>query len=160
MEEILVEPVRLTLQQQLQCSQADHPSWSAAQHMAFLEAEGADVQNISIALGWPTPLKMIGEWMSENKAMAEVLAVEKVRAAKLRRELDGVGNRKLQWQRGSRIELVRCTDPYTKLPPGLRGTVSMVDDAGTIHVDWDNGARLGVVLEDGDRIVPVIENET
>lgn len=28
----------------------------------------------------------------------------------------------------------------------------MVDDAGTIHVKWDNGRRLGVVLEARDRV--------
>ena len=36
-------------------------------------------------------------------------------------------------------------DPYTKLKPGDRGTVSMVDDTGTIFVNWDCGSSLGVV---------------
>lgn len=35
-------------------------------------------------------------------------------------------------------------DPYTKLKPGDRGTVSMVDDIGTIFVNWDCGSGLGV----------------
>ena len=37
------------------------------------------------------------------------------------------------------------SDPYTKLKPGDRGTVSMVDDTGTIFVNWDCGSGLGVV---------------
>jgi uncharacterized protein DUF4314 len=61
--------------------------------------------------------------------------------------------RKAQWPRNTRVKLVRCTDQYTHLQPGTLGTVSMVDDAGTIHVDWDNGSRLGIIPEDGDVIV-------
>lgn len=47
---------------------------------------------------------------------------------------------------GTRVELVYMDDPYNKkLVPGCRGTVRCVDDAGTIHVDWDCGSSLGVV---------------
>lgn len=49
---------------------------------------------------------------------------------------------------GTRIVLDRMNDPYTKLKPGDTGTVSFVDDAGTIHVDWDNGSFLGVVFNE------------
>lgn len=47
---------------------------------------------------------------------------------------------------GTRVELVKMDDPYTTLKPGERGTVSIVDDSGTIFVDWDCGSRLGVVF--------------
>lgn len=47
---------------------------------------------------------------------------------------------------GTRVELVRMEDPYTKLKPGDRGTVTYVDDIGTIHVNWDSGSSLGVVF--------------
>jgi hypothetical protein len=46
---------------------------------------------------------------------------------------------------GRRVKLVRCTDEYTKLAPGSLGTVAFVDDAGTIHVDWDDGSCLGLI---------------
>ena len=49
------------------------------------------------------------------------------------------------------MRLISCLDPITKLPPGLEGTVSFVDDAGTVHVEWDNGSRLGLCPDDGDR---------
>lgn len=45
---------------------------------------------------------------------------------------------------GTKVELVSVDDPYRKLPPGLIGTVDCVDDAGTIHVNWENGCRLGI----------------
>ena len=38
-------------------------------------------------------------------------------------------------------------DPYRPdLKEGTLGTVVHVDDAGTIHVSWDCGSSLGVVL--------------
>jgi len=47
---------------------------------------------------------------------------------------------------GTRVRLVRMDDPYTKLTPGATGTVSFVDDIGTVHVNWDCGISLGVVF--------------
>ena len=47
---------------------------------------------------------------------------------------------------GTRVCLVRMDDPYTKLIPGATGTVSFVDDIGTVHVNWDCGSSLGVVF--------------
>ena len=46
----------------------------------------------------------------------------------------------------TRVRLVRMDDPYTKLKPGATGTVSFVDDIGTIHMNWDCGSSLGVVF--------------
>lgn len=47
---------------------------------------------------------------------------------------------------GTRVELVRMDDPYTKLKIGTTGTVISVDDIGTIHVNWDSGSCLGIVF--------------
>lgn len=55
---------------------------------------------------------------------------------------------------GCRVELVRMDDPYTKLKPGDRGSVTMVDSIGTIFVNWDCGSSLGIVYgEDSCRII-------
>jgi len=51
---------------------------------------------------------------------------------------------------GARVVLIRCTDEHTRLEPGTLGTVTGVDDAGTVHVAWDTGARLGMVEAAGD----------
>lgn len=57
--------------------------------------------------------------------------------------------------KGRRVQLIHCSDPYTRLPHGMKGTVSFVDDAGTVHVDWDNGSKLGLVPgEDTYRLLP------
>lgn len=51
---------------------------------------------------------------------------------------------------GKRIKLIKCNDPFTKIPPGTEGTVTLVDDVGTVHAHWDNGATLGLCKDDGD----------
>ena len=48
------------------------------------------------------------------------------------------------YPRGARVELISMNDPYAKLKPGDCGTVSMVDDIGTVFVNWDCGSGLGV----------------
>ena len=48
------------------------------------------------------------------------------------------------YPKGSRVELVSMSDPFTKLRPGDQGTVQFIDDLGTIFVDWDCGSGLGV----------------
>ena len=50
-----------------------------------------------------------------------------------------------QYPKGTRVELISTTDPYTRLAAGTQGTVSSVDDIGTIHVNWDNGSSLGMI---------------
>ena len=34
---------------------------------------------------------------------------------------------------------------YAPVPSGMRGTVTFVDDVGTVHMKWDNGRTLGIV---------------
>jgi hypothetical protein len=58
------------------------------------------------------------------------------------------------FQKGDRVRLVVCYDPYTKLTPGELGTVRLIDGMGTIHVDWDGGSKLGICPDAGDRIIP------
>jgi hypothetical protein len=39
-------------------------------------------------------------------------------------------------------------DDNVTVPAGTLGTVTDIDDAGTLHVEWDNGSRLGLTAED------------
>ena len=50
-----------------------------------------------------------------------------------------------EYPSGTRVELIEMNDPYRVMPPGLKGTVQMVDDAGGIHVNWDNGSTLAAI---------------
>lgn len=56
---------------------------------------------------------------------------------------------------GQRERLIATSDPYTTLCPGAAGTVTLVDDLGTVHVDWDTGSNLGLIPgEDSREILP------
>lgn len=51
-----------------------------------------------------------------------------------------------EYPTGCRVELTKMNDPNrTDLVPGCKGTVTGVDDAGSIHVRWDIGSSLAVV---------------
>ena len=55
---------------------------------------------------------------------------------------------KLKFPIGKRIMLDYMDDPYANnMPAGLEGTILAIDDAGTIHVNWDNGSNLGVIYK-------------
>lgn len=42
-----------------------------------------------------------------------------------------------QYPAGTRIRLLATDDPYTRAKPGDMATVTMIDDAGNIHLSWD-----------------------
>lgn len=59
--------------------------------------------------------------------------------------------RKEAFPPGSRVELLALAaeDNFKEtLPPGVQGTVRYVDSLGTVHIEWDNGSRLGALPED------------
>jgi len=66
--------------------------------------------------------------------------------------------RRARYNKGTRVELVAMTDPYTNLKPGDLGTVDFVDDTGTVFIIWDSGSHLGVVFgEDEIRLLSKAE---
>jgi hypothetical protein len=47
---------------------------------------------------------------------------------------------------GKRIRINYMDDPYP-VPQGTEGTISGIDDIGSIQVKWDNGSTLSVIEE-------------
>lgn len=52
---------------------------------------------------------------------------------------------KEKYPEGTRIVLDKMGDDPRPIPPGTKGTVVHVDDIGTVHCNFDNGRRLGLV---------------
>ena len=50
------------------------------------------------------------------------------------------------YPKGTKVRLISMDDPYTHLVPGDIGVVDFIDDAGTAHVIWNSGSRLGAVF--------------
>ena len=46
---------------------------------------------------------------------------------------------------GTRIVCNYCSDPYRPIEAGTKGTVQVVDDMGTVHCNFDNGRRFGLI---------------
>ena len=68
--------------------------------------------------------------MKSNNGFPSKSAVERLRAS---------------YPYGCRVELIAMDDPYSKLVPGAKGTVTFIDSTGTVFVDWDCGSTLGIV---------------
>ena len=60
-------------------------------------------------------------------------------------ELRQVERLKKQYTPGTKIQCIQMDDPYHAVAPGSIGTVDHVDDAGTIHMSWENGSSLGLI---------------
>ena len=54
---------------------------------------------------------------------------------------------KEHYPRGTRVQLDSMGDDPNPVPNGTKGTVSFVDDIGTVFVNFDNGRSLGVCPE-------------
>ena len=52
---------------------------------------------------------------------------------------------KAEYPPGTRVVLHHMEDPYAPVESGMRGTVNHVDDAGQLHMKWDNGRTLALV---------------
>ena len=70
-----------------------------------------------------------------------------------------------QYHIGTRIELIHMDDPYVPIESGMRGIINFIDDAGNLHMKWDNGRTLAIVPgEDQFKVIDeshkeVMENE-
>lgn len=52
---------------------------------------------------------------------------------------------KQQYVAGTKIELIKMYDLQAP-PAGTKGFIDFVDDLGTIHMKWENGSTLGLVV--------------
>lgn len=54
---------------------------------------------------------------------------------------------KEHYPRGTRVQIDSMGDDPNPVPNGTKGTVSFVDDIGTVFVNFDNGRSLGICPE-------------
>lgn len=53
---------------------------------------------------------------------------------------------KKKYVEGTKIELIKMYDLTNPIEEGTKGEVDFVDDIGTIHVSWETGSSLGLVV--------------
>lgn len=67
---------------------------------------------------------------------------------------------KEQYPEGTRIRLNSMSDPYAPVESGTEGEVSNVDSMGNIHMKWDNGRSLSLIMgEDSFSVISKPEQE-
>ena len=65
-------------------------------------------------------------------------------------EVKAIRNR---YPAGTRVRLIYMNDARA-VEPGTEGTVDHVDDAGTVHIKWDNGRGLSLIVgEDSFEVI-------
>ena len=47
---------------------------------------------------------------------------------------------------GTKVKLIKMYDFYNDLATGEEGIITSVDDLGTLHIKWENGSTLGLVV--------------
>ena len=66
---------------------------------------------------------------------------------------------KEKYPEGTRVVVDHMEDPRP-IPSGTVGTVRLVDDIGTIHCDFDNGRKLGLIPGEDSFHIEVEKKET
>ncbi len=72
-----------------------------------------------------------------------------------KRELEDL---RATYKKGMTVQLDYMNDPQAP-EVGTKGKIDYVDDAGTVHVNWDNGGSLGLVPSEGDCFHIIDEKE-
>ncbi len=57
-----------------------------------------------------------------------------------------------RYPEGTKVRLISMNDIQAP-PVNTEGTVTFIDDAGQIHVKWDNGSRLALIVGEDTFIV-------
>ena len=73
---------------------------------------------------------------------------------------------KQKYEIGTKVKLIKMYDFYNDLATGEEGIITSVDDLGTLHIKWENGSTLGLVvgvdefeiIEEQEKICPKCGN--
>ena len=60
-----------------------------------------------------------------------------------------------QYPVGTKVRMIRMEEDRNPILPGTVGTVAYVDDAGSVHMKWENGRTLAFIP--GEDSVEIIE---
>ena len=47
---------------------------------------------------------------------------------------------------GTKVKLIKMYDLLYTIPTGTEGIIESIDDQGTLHINWNNGSTLGLVI--------------
>lgn len=47
---------------------------------------------------------------------------------------------------GTKVKLIKMYDLLSTIPTGTEGKIRSIDDIGTLHISWENGSSLGLII--------------
>lgn len=71
-----------------------------------------------------------------------ILSIEK---QKVQPKLN-VAEIKKQYKIGQKVRLIKMYDYVAPIPPLTTGIIKYIDDLGTLHIMWEDGRRLGIIV--------------
>ena len=107
------------------------------------------------------PTGKVNEFIKEN-FQVDLLNIEQENKINfsLKMNQDKIKEIRQKYPKGTRIMLNSMDDPHHPVPSGTLGTVETVDDIGTIHMKWDNGQSLGLIVgEDSFYVIESVQNQ-
>lgn len=57
-----------------------------------------------------------------------------------------IQNIKETYTKGTKVQLIKMYDLTNPVSSGTKGVIDHIDDGGTIHVNWETGSSLGLVV--------------
>ena len=75
----------------------------------------------------------------------DIIAILEKQSKKQQHSKEEVKYIRQKYTQGMNIELIKMYD-FQAPPTGTKGTIDFVDDIGTIHIKWENGSSLGLVV--------------
>ena len=75
----------------------------------------------------------------------KIIEIIKKKSKKQEHSKEEVKYIRQKYTQGMNIELIKMYD-FQAPPTGTKGTIDFVDDIGTIHIKWENGSSLGLVV--------------
>ena len=52
-----------------------------------------------------------------------------------------------QYPKGTKLQMITMRNEKYPVPPGTVGEVTHIDDAGSIHMRWENGSSFAIIPE-------------
>ena len=78
--------------------------------------------------------------------LEEILEVLKKQSNHKKTTQEEINVIKSKYIKGTKVRLIKMYDYINSVPVGTKGTITNVDDLGTLHIKWKNGSTLGLVV--------------
>ncbi len=99
--------------------------------------------------------KEVENFINKGKQLQDTISILKNNMKKITDE--DIEKIRSKYKKGTKIQLIKMHNDPQPVPDGTIGIVDFVDDIGTIHMIWENGSSLGLII--GEDKFEIIERK-